>query len=150
MCALAAGETGALGAFPEVSAKLAPVGSAEHPVEPSRDRPLGLMAGERPFELFAQGASRTEQESLDIHTRDAEDLFQLGAATTLDLAHDESGALVERQAAKRPPDVVRCRPLVLRDRVVGMVVECDGLDPRFLAGALVADAVDDPDQPGVG
>src|SRR5207247_5822431 len=95
------------------------------PVELPRDGELRLVTGQRALELLAQRPSRPEEERLDRARRDAEDLGDVGIRATLELAHDESGALVERKLAEGVADVLRVRGLVVDDPVGYVLVERD-------------------------
>src|SRR5438128_4441854 len=105
-------------------------------VELLRERELGLAARQRPLELLAQGAARAEDQGLDGADRDAQDLRDLRVRASLELAHHERCALVERKLAQRAADVLGARPLVLGNEGGNAVVELDlGRPARGLAEA---------------
>ena len=129
-------------------AKLAPLRSRQPAVELARDRKLRFAARQRPLELFAQSAACTEDERLDGACGDVEDLGDLRVRTSLELAHDERGALVEREMAECPADVVAGGQVVVDDRVRDVVLERDlRRSAGRLAEALPTDVVRDRDQP---
>ena len=146
--ALGAGEGRALGALAEVRAQAAPLRAGQPTVELARDRELGLDAGERLLELLAEGAAGAEEQRLDRADGGVEDLGDLGVGATLELAHDERGALVEGEVAERAADLLRARALLLGLRLGELLVERDLVRAaRRLAEALPADVVGDRDQP---
>src|SRR6266487_1993315 len=83
------------------------------PVELAGDRKLRLAARERRLELLAQRAPRTEDQRLHRARRQLEDLCDLRVRASLELAHHERGALVERQVAERAANVLGARAFLL-------------------------------------
>ena len=141
-------EGGAVGALAKVRAELAPLRSWQPTVQLARDRKFRFAACQRPFELLAQGAARTKDERLDGARRDVQDLGDLGVRASLELAHDERGALVEPEVAQCAADVLAGGQIVVDDRVRDVVLERDlRRSTGRLPEALPADVVRNRDQP---
>src|SRR5690349_16650759 len=146
--ALTARERCTLGTLAQMRPQLPALLPRQAPVELPRDRELGLAAGQRALELFAQRAPGPEDQRLDRARRDVEDLGDLGIRPALQLAHDERRALVEGEVPEGAPDVLRARRLVVEERVGDVVLKGHlGGAPGRLAEALAADVVSDRDQP---
>ena len=116
-----------------------------------RERALGLLAGEPAFELLAERAAGAEEKGFDGTDGEVEDLGDLRIGASLELAHDERGALVEGEEAKGLADLTGGRDVVVVGRRGGEAfVELDLLRAaRRVAEALPADVVRDLDQPVV-
>jgi hypothetical protein len=70
-------------------------------VELQGDRALGLLTGEPAFELLTQATARSKQQRLDSRYRELERICDLARRATLELAHHQRGALIERQVSQR-------------------------------------------------
>ena len=148
---LTAFEDGAVLAFAQVGAQSPSLRARQSlPVE-ARERELGLLAGEPAFELLAERAAGAEDKGFDGTDGEVEDLGDLGVRASLELAHDERGALVEGEEAEGPADLTGGRDVVVLGRRGGEAfVELDLLRAaRRVAEALPADVVRDLDQPVV-
>src|SRR5260221_9049988 len=111
---------------------------------------LCLVARQRAFELLAERTPRAEDERFDGRRRQTEDLADLGVRATLELTHDDRGALVEREVPERAADVFRRRCLVVvgHEPVGDVEVELNLFrSPRRGAEALAANVVRDRDEP---
>ena len=138
----------ALRAGAQMRAQRSPLRPRQPAVELLRERKLGFAAGQRSLELLAQRTARAKDQRLDCADRESEDVGDLGIRPSLELPHDERGALVECQLPERAADVVRARPVVLGNEHRDTVFELDlGRPARGLPEALPADVVGDRDQP---
>ncbi len=144
-------EDGAVLALAEVSAERASLGARQLRSLETRERELGLLARQPALELLAESAAGAEDQGLDRADGEVEDLGDLGVRAAFELAHDEGGALVEREEAESTADLA-CRGdvCVLGCRGGEALVELDLLRAaRRVAEALPADVVRDLDQPVV-
>jgi len=100
--------------------------------------------------LELEPAARSEEERLHRAVRDFEDLGDLLIAAPFQLAHDERGALVEREPGERVQQRIEVRPFVVEsDRLRGLLERDLAWPAVGLAPAHPADVVRDRDQPVV-
>ena len=146
--AVAACERRTLEARAEVRPQAAALTPWQHAVELERDRPLGLAAGERAFELLAKRSARAKDQRLHCGLRHPEHRSDLGVGPALELPHREHRALVEAELREGAEDVLALEALVLGRLQRDLRIEPDLARPaRALAEALPADVVRDRDQP---
>ena len=134
-----------------MGAEGASLGARQLPFVEAREGELGLLAGEPALELLAESAAGAEDQGLDRADGEVEDLGDLGVRAAFELAHDERGALVEREEAERTADLACGGDVcVVGCRGGEALVELDLLRAaRRVAEALPADVVRDLDQPVV-
>src|SRR5215218_8360271 len=152
MRALAPFERGAFLAFAQVRAQRSSFGCGDRAFEPARERELGLAARQAALELLAQRAAGAEEQGLDGAHRRLEDRGDLGVRATLELAHDDCGALVEAQLRERVAELRGGRDVLVGAGGCAAVAfgERDFLRPAGgSAEALAALVVRDLDQPVV-
>lgn len=88
-------------------------------VEPARDCPLGLVAGERPFERLPKGFPSTEQEGFDLAELEVEELRDLRVRPALLLTHNERRALIEVEPLERSAKIARRGRLIVLEQLLG-------------------------------
>jgi hypothetical protein len=117
-------------------------------VELAGDRPLGLIASQRPLELLAQTAARAEQQCLNRRARHLQQAGDLGHRSALELTHHQRRPLVKRKMRQRPDDVRNGGPWRLDHRLAWILLERDLVGPAARpAKVLAADVERNRPQP---
>jgi hypothetical protein len=115
------------------------------------DRTFGLFAGEVALELLSEAAPGPKQQRLDRAGRQLERVRDLARRPTLELAHHQRRALIERQLLERAHEIVERRSLLV-GYDVGDFVPQGYLErtPGGLAEALTAEVQRNAVQPRPG
>src|SRR4029078_4989295 len=83
-----------------------------HSFDLERDRPLGLVAGERAFELLPKRPASAKDQRLHRGLRHPEHGSDLGVRPALELAARQRAALVEAELRERTEDVLALEALL--------------------------------------
>ena len=135
-------------ALAQVGPELASLGARQRAVELAGDRLLRLPARQASLELLADAAAGAEQQRLHRRRRHGEDLRYLGDRAPLELAHDQSGPLIDRDLTQRPRQVVGGHAVLVIDQCGGFVLELHlSRPPGGLAKMLQAQVVGYHPQP---
>jgi hypothetical protein len=121
----------------------------KQPAQPARTLVPRRRDAIREPQLLAQAPARAEDERLDGRHRKIELLGDLRVRAALDLAKEDHGALLGRQATDRCCDLAGGRALKINQAGGSIGVECDLVGPRRLH--LVAapdDIAGDRHEPG--